>query len=105
MDSEPIGTIQPVEPARIHIREGFYDDMGDSLSWIDSMIGSQVSDDNPPEQGWASDEQEIATLVEDFITSDGIPAEVSDKAKKLHDSGHSHDALKTILESLDWLVI
>jgi len=32
MDSEPIGTIQPVEPARIHIREGFYDDMGDSLS-------------------------------------------------------------------------
>ena len=65
------------------------------------MTGSQVSDDNPPEQGWASDEQEIATLVEDLITSDGIPAEVTDKAKKLHDSGHSHDALKTILESLD----
>ncbi|MDT3437353.1 hypothetical protein [Haloarcula sp. 1CSR25-25] len=65
------------------------------------MIGNRVSGDNTPEQGWTSDEQEIANLVEDLITSDGIPVEVRDKAKRLHDSGHSHDALKTILESLD----
>jgi hypothetical protein len=65
------------------------------------MDEMQKSGSRKAAHGWTSDEQEIANLVEDFITSNGIPVEVRNKAKRLHDSGHSHDALKTILESLD----
>ena len=68
---------------------------------IVDMDSTQVSGAREEAREWTSDEQEIANLVEDLISSDEIPVEVRDKAKRLHDFGHSHDALKTILESLD----
>ncbi|RLM87888.1 hypothetical protein [Haloarcula sp. Atlit-7R] len=61
----------------------------------------QYSDDEEARSGWTSDEQEIAKLVEEFISADEIPPEIAAEVEKLHDSGHPHQALELLLRSLD----
>ncbi|MGB9950879.1 hypothetical protein ACOZ4F_00520 (plasmid) [Haloarcula marismortui] len=65
------------------------------------MGGDQNSSNTVAQSAWTSDDQEVARLVEDFISSDVIPPEIADKVEELHDSGHSHQALKILLQSLD----
>ena len=65
------------------------------------MDSTQVSGGREEAHGWTSDEQEIAVLVEAFISQDLVPAEVEQGVERLQESGDSHKALKDILDALD----
>ncbi|GGM53320.1 hypothetical protein [Haloarcula argentinensis] len=65
------------------------------------MDGTQVSGGREEAQGWTSDKQEVAALVEAFISQDSVPAEVEQSVERLQEAGDSHKALKDILDALD----
>ncbi|MGB9934097.1 hypothetical protein [Haloarcula amylolytica] len=65
------------------------------------MQRNQNPDNDVARSEWISDEQEVARLVEDFVSSDMFPPEIVDEAKTLHDSGHPYQALRVFLDSLD----
>lgn len=65
------------------------------------MDSTQVSGAREEAREWTSDEQEIATLVEAFISQDLVPAEVEQSVERLQEAGDSHKALKDILDALD----
>lgn len=75
--------------------------MGDKLTCVDLVNDNQDSDAKGARSGWVSDEQEAASVVEDYISLDTVPPRVADKAEKLHDSGYPHQALNVLLGSLD----
>jgi len=66
-----------------------------------SMSRDWDSEDKTAKSGWTSAEQEMTALIEDLISSGGIPPEIASEAMKLHDSGHPRQALKILLEALD----
>ncbi|RLM88457.1 hypothetical protein D3D01_21140 [Haloarcula sp. Atlit-7R] len=78
-----------------------YQDVVYNFMWDSGMENDQNSDNKVARSEWTSDEQEVARVVEDLVSSDAPPDKIADKAEKLHDSGRPHKALKFLLQSLD----
>ena len=75
--------------------------MGDKVMWQGDMKHMRDSGGDKAAYGWTSDEQEIAAVVEEFISRDMVPTEAQQKVRRLKESGDSHKALRIILDSLD----
>jgi len=67
----------------------------------DIMNSNRDLDTKGVQSGWTSDDQEAASVVEDYISLDIVPPRVADEAERLRDSGHPQRALNVLLEELD----
>jgi hypothetical protein len=78
-----------------------YTDVGKISICVDLMNTNRTSGDKGVRSGWTSDDQEVASVVDDYISLYIVPPEVADEAEKLRDSGHPQQALDVLLGSPD----